>query len=380
MNFKEEEFKNINYDDCITNITSSIEKYYSRFYDGIKPRYNTNKIIDKYLDNKEYKNVIIFLFDAMGHDILKKNLKEKAFLRVNEVGVTHSTYPPTTANCTTAFITGQNPIETGWIGWSTYFKDLGICVDNYPNVDVLTKQKLSIERLAYRELPITPLGKRIEEASNGEVKYYDIHCKLGNDGIKSINAWIRKIKNICNEPGKKYIYVYWNNPDAIMHIYGTKNNHSKLCLSKINRLMKRFYKNTNDTFSIVTADHGMVDVSEILFYKYDDVKEMMKCAFTCDARTVFFFVKDEYKDKFAEVFNKHFGDSFYLKTKDEVIANHIFGYGEENPKFKDLIGDFVGFAYGNKYLLQSEFGHVFKGHHAGLLKEEMEIPIIILEK
>ena len=220
MDFLEKEFKIINYDDCITNITSSIEKYFNRFYDNIKPHYKTNKIIDSYLDNNEYKNIIIFLFDAMGDAILKKNIKEKSFLRKNQVGVTNSTYPPTTANCTTAFVSGLNPITTGWLGWSTCFNDLNICVDNFPNVDVMTKKPIETPKLSYKMLPFTPLGEIIEKESNGEVKYYNIHCKLGNDGIKSINKWIKEINKICNEPGKKYIYAYWNNPDSLMHKIG----------------------------------------------------------------------------------------------------------------------------------------------------------------
>ena len=380
MDFKEKEFNNINYDDCITNITSSIEKYYHRFYNDINPSYKTNKIIDSYLDNKEYKNVIIFLFDAMGDSIIKKNLKEKSFLRMHQIGVSNSTYPPTTANCTTAFISGKNPCVTGWLGWSSYFKNLDIYVDNFPNLDTMTKVKFEGENIAFRELKYTSLGERIEQASKLDVVYHNVHCKLGNDGIPKMKNWINRIIEICNFPGRHYIYAYWNNPDSIMHDYGTNNIHSKHCINKINKTMKKFYKKVNNTFAIVSSDHGMVDVSAIKLFEYKDLVNMLKGPFTCDARTPFFFVKEEYMEEFPKLFNKYFDEYYYLKTKKEVLDNHIFGYGEENQRLYDLVGDYIGFAYSNKYFVQSINGHYFKGHHAGLLDDEMKIPIIILDK
>ena len=52
---------NINYKNCITNLTSSIQKHF-----GIKPNYSTNPIIDNLLLEKDYQNVIVFVFDGMG--------------------------------------------------------------------------------------------------------------------------------------------------------------------------------------------------------------------------------------------------------------------------------------------------------------------------
>ena len=110
--------KEINYENCITNLTSSIQKYYN-----IKPNYKTNEIIDKYLSEKKYDNVIVFVFDAMGNNVIDINTTNTHFLQKRRVGSMKSTFPPTTANCTTAYLSGLNPITTGWLGWSTYHKD-----------------------------------------------------------------------------------------------------------------------------------------------------------------------------------------------------------------------------------------------------------------
>ena len=61
-------FDIINYNNCITNLTSSIEKHF-----GIKANYQSNPIIDAYLKEKDYQNVIVFVFDGMGTSIINKN-------------------------------------------------------------------------------------------------------------------------------------------------------------------------------------------------------------------------------------------------------------------------------------------------------------------
>ena len=65
--------------------------------------------------------------------------------------------------------------------------------------------------------------------------------------------------------------------------------------------------------------------------------------------------------------------------KQEIIDNHVFGYGDEHPLFKDIIGDYVGVAIDKYFFLQTPDYPLFKGHHAGALKEEASIPIIVIK-
>ena len=117
-------FDNINYDNCITNLTSSLQKHF-----GIKVNYKTNPIIDDLLKEKDYQNIIVFVFDAMGESIIEKNTTSNHFLQTHKVSSMYSTFPPTTANATTSYMSGLNPITTGWLGWSTYHKDLNMVVE-----------------------------------------------------------------------------------------------------------------------------------------------------------------------------------------------------------------------------------------------------------
>ena len=66
-----------NYNDCLTNLACSIQKYF-----GIKPKHNTMPYIDELLQEKKPQNVILMLFDGMGSRILDRTLGKDTFLQV----------------------------------------------------------------------------------------------------------------------------------------------------------------------------------------------------------------------------------------------------------------------------------------------------------
>lgn len=363
----------INYRNCITNLTSSIQKHF-----GIKPNYSTNPIIDNLLKEKDYQNVIVFVFDAMGNSIINKNTKEGHFLRTHQVSSMYSTFPPTTANATTSYISGLNPISTGWLGWSSYHKDLDLVVDNFPNVNSVTFEKIEGANIAETKMAYTPLGEIIQK-ENKEVTYHTVFPSFKENGCKSLKEFEHRICKLCALPGKKYIYAYWDEPDKSMHMEGTSNEHIKKILNSIGKCLRNIQRKTKDTIGIVSADHSQVDVVPIALYTYYDILDCLKAPFSCDSRCAFFFVKDDKKEQFASLFNKYFEDKFDLLTKEEVINNHLFGKGTPHPLYESIIGDYIAIAKDKYYFLLTADAHLFKGHHAGGLKEEMSIPLIVVK-
>ena len=73
-------FDIINYDNCITNLTSSIQKHY-----GLIPNYKTNEIADKLLAEKDYENIIILVCDGLGNSIIDKNTTSNHFLQTSHL-------------------------------------------------------------------------------------------------------------------------------------------------------------------------------------------------------------------------------------------------------------------------------------------------------
>ena len=69
-----------------------------------------------------------------------------------------------------------------------------------------------------------------------------------------------------------------------------------------------------------------------------------------------------------------------MYTKDEVIANKLFGDGEENPLFESAIGDFIAIAEDSNKALVTKDSSMLYSHHAGYSDDEVYIPLIIIDR
>ena len=116
----------------LVNLSNSILKHF-----GVEPFHDTIPEVDELL--KGHKKVVAVLFDGMGQNIVRMHLKENSFIRSHYMTTINSTYPPTTAAATTAFLTGKYPIETGWLAWDEYIKDYDRNIILFRSIDYLQR-------------------------------------------------------------------------------------------------------------------------------------------------------------------------------------------------------------------------------------------------
>ena len=97
-----------NYNECITNLACSIRKYFELEYN-----HNTLDYIDKLLEEKQPKNVIVMLFDGMGSRILDRTLNKDDFFIKNRYKEITTVFPATTtaANTSEAVTSGAKTVE-----------------------------------------------------------------------------------------------------------------------------------------------------------------------------------------------------------------------------------------------------------------------------
>ena len=92
------------------------------------------------------------------------------------------------------------------------------------------------------------------------------------------------------------------------------------------------------------------------------------------------FVKPARLAEFPKIFNSLLGDSFLLLPREEVFSRGLFGSGMPHRNVDYFIGDFLACATGSSMIrYRSLFNRphsVFKGHHAGLCRDEMTVPLI----
>ena len=88
--------------------------------------------------------------------------------------------------------------------------------------------------------------------------------------------------------------------------------------------------------------------------------------------------ENESPDKFKDLFNKYLKDDFICLTPDEVINSKLFGENDNNY-LRDTIGDYLLIGIQDKAINYDDTSPIFIGNHAGLTKDELLVPLIIID-
>ena len=180
---------------------------------------------------------------------------------------------------------------------------------------------------------------------------------------------------------KKYIYAYHEQPDELMHLKGTNAPEVQKMISQINTHVEKLAADVRDTLIIVTADHGHLNNQEIaLQEEYPEFSRLIEGNISVEGRACVFCVKQENQAEFVRLFQKLFGKDFILLTKEEALQQNLFGDGCHHANLEKSLGDFLAIGIGEYFFELSKRKVPMLSHHAGLLADEMLVPLIIIEK
>jgi len=362
-----------NYNECLTNLACSIRKYFGLVYN-----HNTLEYINIILEEKKPKNVVTILCDGMGSNIMDRNLYKDSFLIKNRIKSVTTVFPATTVAATTSMMTGLNPYETGMLGWDMYYKDIDKTITVFMNSEKGDfDYKPLDEAIEYnsKHMIRETIIKEINE--KGLYKGYSLF-PFGDKAYSTLDEMYEKIEKLCSEDGKKYIYAYDINPDHTMHEIGCNKPKIKEIIEDINKRIEELSNKLTDTVIFVVADHGHHNVENIFIKDYPDIEECLLRNTSLEPRAVNFFIKQEKKEMFVELFNKYFGNDFDLYSMEDVIESKLFGNGLENEIFRDALGDYLAIGKTDKTLLYTG-SEVLKSQHAGYTEDEILVPLIVID-
>lgn len=334
--------------------------------------------------------MVFIILDGLGENILN-NVSPEGYFSKNKLDCLTSVYPSTTTAALTTYYSGKPPYETGWIAWSQYFKEYGRAIDMLSHKESYLSEDISKAKINVFDTLIKykTVFERIEEL-NSNIKAYEIMPKYSDKRSKrsiiadNINEIVDNIEMLCGNLGEKFIMAYSDNPDGLLHKYGTTSEEVKNFLQDTeNKIEELERKLSDDTIIIISADHGYKDIENA--YTLLDYPEIMECLYmpvSLESRVVGFWVKENMKKDFEERFNKIFKNEFLLMTKEEFLNKNFLGYGEKHAKIDDFIGNYIALSISSSIIkietFLAEGKSVKKSTHCGLTKEEMEVPLIIL--
>lgn len=380
------------YKNCIAGIPNSILKSM-----GLEPGRGTLPLLDRHLEGKDYENIVVILLDGMGKNIMDANLSGRGFFQTHLAGTLSSTFPPTTVAATTSIQSGMEPCEHGWLGWDCYYPQIDKNVTVFLNKETGTDEQAESYNVALRCCGYESAVDRL--ARSGRQGY--VATPFAEPFPDSFEKICDRIEQLCGQPGKKYIYSYWREPDHFMHEKGCFCAETKELLRKLEKQVKELCrrlekaeisqkegKNSDisgadggkKTLVIVTADHGHMDTKGVALTDYPKLCECLLRLPSIEPRALNFFIKPGMEEQFVNEFNRRFSDKFLLLTKEEVLERKLFGEGAEHENFQGMLGDYLAVATADLCIYGTrEEADFFIGAHAGLTAEEMMIPLILVE-
>lgn len=359
------------YTNGIANLANSILEEF-----GIGEGRQRLQALDQYL-KKDYENIVIILLDGMGKCIVEKNLEKDGFFNSHLEGVYSSVFPPTTVAATTSIANGLMPCEHGWLGWDCYYPKIDKNVTVFLNQETGTDKPAAEYPVAWTYCGYESIVSKIRR-NGGNAFEVSPFAEPFPDSFEKICG---QIKERCKEPGKKYVYSYWNEPDHIMHRKGCYGPEAKQTVRILEKEVQCLCEELENTLVIVTADHGHMDSKGVALVDYPNLTECLVRMPSIEPRALNLFVKEEKRGQFEREFQKEFGDEFLLWTKEEVLNRNLFGTGKEHPDFQEMLGDYLAVATGDLSIYSTrEEADFFVGVHAGLTEDEMMIPLVIIER
>jgi predicted AlkP superfamily pyrophosphatase or phosphodiesterase len=194
--------------------------------------------------------------------------------------------------------------------------------------------------------------------------------------------------------GPKLFYVYWSYVDTIEHIYGPGTDETAVEASLVSHaflegfLSKLSPEAARRTLILATADHGQVKVNPKETLYMNRFRKLTNALDTSpsgrrippwgSARDLYMkVVEDELDETESYLSKKLAGIASVLKT-EEAVREGLFGFNRSTAKFLRRVGNLMILPHGvNTVWFRYRRGDVLdlKGHHGGLTKDEMAIPL-----
>ena len=352
----------------IIQVSNSLRKYY-----GLPLYHDTDAKTDQWLEQNACRCVVAILIDGMGTSVMKKHLPEYHFFPKHTVKEITTVFPPTTSAATTSFRTGKSPIENAWLGWNQYFPELD---DNL----ILFRSQSQYTDVLYPEF------------ISRTIPYKDMVQELQEKGIRSESIWpswsplhpcdsyageLKMAEHYIKQNETRFVYVYWDALDTLMHKEGPSSKEAGEMLRQIELETEQFAKRLpEDCGMMVIADHSQIDIHQ---KDLEAETELCSCFLhepALEPRAISFTIREGKKTEFKERFHKLYGKEYHLYTHDEVMQKQLFGTGTPHPRSEAFIGDYLAVAVSDLQLFYKK-GFGKKGDHAGGLKEEACIPLIL---
>lgn len=360
---------------------------------------------------QRHEAVVLLFVDGLGWRFIEPRLNRYPFLQhVLQEGVVSkltSMFPSTTSAHTTTIHTGLPPARSGVYEWHQYNEHLDRIITPlmfaYPrdkSRDTLVNEGLKISnvfpaRTIYHDLARAGVKSHIFIARD---LARSAPTRALRDGATIIpyktfpEALVNLAQLLRLRKQPAYFFVYFSPIDTICHDYGPDTPQVDAEIDALFSLLERVLlpatRNTN-ALLLLTADHGQVEVdpSTTLYLNHvvpgfkqfiavNRLGELLTPAGS--PRDFFLHIRPEMLDEAQHAITRAVSGRALVVQTRELIEAGFFG-SQPSELFTKRVGNLVVLPFKGEsafFYERDVFGNHFYGHHGGLTREEMEIPLL----
>ncbi len=364
-----------------------------------------------------YEKVILFFVDAFGWRFFERYAEKHPFLKtILNTGVVSkmtSQFPSTTAAHATCIHTGLNVGQSGIYEWQYYEPLVDDIIMPLLFAYARNSKRDSLKQPALPPAAFYPTQTLYQALKAQGVVPYIFQSQAYTPStfsevvfqgaqvvpFKELNDVLALLAEVvvAHKAPPYYYYLYFDRIDALCHYYGpgTKpfEQGIETFFTAIDQLFyQKVHGKVQDTLLIITADHGQVEVNpkQTLYlnkhltgierYMQTNARGQLIVP-AGSARDMFLHIQVEYIDEVCALLRKQLEGKAEVYRTADLIDQHFFGLQEPSQEFLSRVGNVVLLPYQREttwWYEEGKFDMHFLGHHGGLTREEMEIPLLIL--
>ncbi len=346
----------------------------------------------------DHPHLVLVLVDGMGMsafaDPAMAHLRQRVRLEIDSV------FPATTACAMTTVATGLWPGQHGVPGWWAYLAERDLPVTVLPFQERHTGRGL--RRHGVRAGEIWPHPPRFAEATgNMEMhvpwvyvlsafnRYLSGRCRTR--GFLSLRHAQRRVMRRMRAVRRRRVpsaVTYWYIPDydSACHKHGVASAEARATLHRILDMLLEVAAAAPDEVRVaVTADHGLIDLSEgdrAPLFDGDPILDCLSSVPSGEGRTPHFHVRPGREQELIERLADRAGERLAVLSQGEAEELRLFGPQPLSAFARRRFGDYVGISLTPLTLAyfpsadSSGLRHI--GTHGGMCPAEVRVPIVVL--
>ena len=312
------------------------------------------------LDLQPSKKTVILLVDGMGANLLARNAEHAPFLNSLIGTPIRAGFPTTTATSIVSLGTGlpsgahgitgyQSYVEEAdsvfnWLGWHSAGKKESQTDSIVP--ETLQPQATTFDRAAAAGITVTTVvpskfdGSGLTRAGMRGAQFA---------GIQAYGDLLARTVAASKSADRTFTYCYISEIDALGHVYGPESEPWIFQLMLVDRLVEQLAAALGpDVRLLVTADHGMVDVSDENKIDFDNTPILSKdvLALAGEPRCRHIHTREGAAQDVADRWRAELGDRMWIGTRSEGIVAGLFGPAVHS-EYHGRIGDVIAIASGD---------------------------------